>query len=172
MDAGAEAEFRDFVRARWLPLVRTAILLTGDQGRAEDLAQQALVTVHRKWRQIDPGARPAYARAVLVNESASWFRRRRHVEVPLDAAGSGAWVSTPDATARVDTRDEIVRALRTLPPRMRAVIVLRYFTGLSEAETAADLGISVGSVKSQTSRGLDRLRAALTTAETTLGSHR
>lgn len=91
METAAEEEFRDFVQARWQPLVRTAILLAGDQGRAEDLVQQTLVIVHRKWRHIDPGARSAYASAVLVNESASWFRCRRHTEVPLDCAGQGAW---------------------------------------------------------------------------------
>jgi len=169
VNSEAEAEFRCFVETRWQHLVRTAVLLTGDQGRAEDLVQQTLVIVHRKWRSIEPGATMAYARAVLANQSASWWRRRRHPEVLIASPGDelpGSAQAGRDAMAQIDARDELLRALATLPPRMRAVIVLRYYDDLSEADTAEALGISAGSVKAQASRGLDRLRTALTTLET------
>ena len=78
MDAGAEEEFRLFVQARWPALVRTAYLLTGDRGRAEDLVQQVLVKVHRRWTHIAHAESPyAYTRAALADESASWWRRKR-----------------------------------------------------------------------------------------------
>lgn len=161
MDAGAEEEFRQFVEARWPALVRTAYLLTGDRGRAEDLVQQVLVKVHRRWTHIAHAESPyAYTRAALANESASWWRRKRVAEslgdVPIHADRDPG-----DAYAAYDTRDELARAVLALPPRMRAVVVLRYFDDLSEADTAAALGMSVGSAKSQASRGLERLRAVL-----------
>jgi RNA polymerase sigma-70 factor (sigma-E family) len=161
MDAGAEEEFRLFVQARWPALVRTAFLLTGDRGRAEDLVQQVLVKVHRRWTHIAHAESPyAYTRAALANESASWWRRKRVAEslgdLPVHADRAAG-----DAYAAYDTRDELVRAVLGLPPRMRAVVVLRYFDDLSEADTAAALGMSVGSVKSQASRGLERLRTVL-----------
>lgn len=86
MDAGAEEEFRRFVQARWHALVRTAYLLTGDRGRAEDLVQQTLVKVHRRWSHIASAESPyAYTWAALANESASWWRRRRVAETLGDA---------------------------------------------------------------------------------------
>ena len=156
-----EEEFARFVQARWGQLVRTAYLLTGDRGRAEDLVQQVLVKVHRRWTHIATVESPyAYTRAALANESASWWRRRRVAEtlgdIPLHADRASG-----DAYAAYDTRDEIARAVLALPPRMRAVVVLRYFDDLSEADTGAALGMSVGSVKSQASRGLERLRSVL-----------
>jgi RNA polymerase sigma-70 factor (sigma-E family) len=156
-----EEEFARFVQARWGQLVRTAYLLTGDRGRAEDLVQTTLVKVHRRWGHIASVESPyAYTRAALANESASWWRRRRVAEtlgdVPLHADRAPG-----DAYAAYDTRDELARAVLGLPPRMRAVVVLRYFDDLSEADTAAALGMTVGSVKSQASRGLERLRTDL-----------
>lgn len=160
MDADSEADFRDFVVGQWHTLARTAFLLTGDRGDAEDLVQSTLVRVHRHWARIERTDVPyVYARRVLVNLHISAWRRRRGVAqvlaaVPPERGG-------PDVTLAVDRRDELLRACRTLPPRMRAVLVLRYFEDLSEADVARALGISVGSVKSQTSRALDRLRAVL-----------
>ena len=162
MDAGAEEEFRRFVQARWPALVRTAYLLTGDRGRAEDLVQQTLVKVHRRWSHIASAESPyAYTRAALVNESTSWWRRRRVAET-LGEIPAHVDRDPADRFDAVDTRDELARAVLQLPPRMRAVIVLRYFDDLSEAETASALGMSAGSVKSQASRGLARLRTVLT----------
>ena len=98
MDAGAEEEFRRFVQARWHALVRTAYLLTGDRGRAEDLVQQTLVKVHRRWAHIASAESPyAYTRAALVNESASWWRRRRVAET------LGEVQRTPTGTPRTTT---------------------------------------------------------------------
>jgi RNA polymerase sigma-70 factor (sigma-E family) len=161
MDAAAEAEFREFVTARWHALLRTAYLLTGDHGRAEDLLQTALMRTHRNWRRIERTDAPeVYVRRILVNVSNSWWRRRlsRPYELLTHAPPE---LAATDAHAAYDLRDELWRAVQVLPPRMRAVLVLRYFEDLPEAETARILGCSVGSVKSQTSRGLDRLRAAL-----------
>jgi RNA polymerase sigma-70 factor (sigma-E family) len=155
-----EEDFARFVRARWDSLVRTAYLLTGDRGRAEDLVQTTLVKVHRRWSHIAAESPYAYTRAALANESASWWRRRRVAEtlgdVPVHADRTRI-----DAYAAFDARDELARAVLQLPARMRAVVVLRYFEDLSEADTATALGMSVGSVKSQASRGLDRLRLVM-----------
>lgn len=161
MDAVAEEEFRRFVQLRWHGLVRTAYLLTGDRGRAEDLVQQTLVKVHRRWAHVVTAESPyAYTRAALANESASWWRRKRVTET-LGEVPAHADRAQADDYRAVDTRDELARAVLQLPPRMRAVVVLRYFDDLSEAETAQALGMSTGSVKSQASRGLERLRGVL-----------
>lgn len=154
-----EEEFHDFVVARWDSLLRTAFLLTGDRGHAEDLVQQTLVIVHRKWTHIHRADAPvAYARAVLVNQAKSRWRRRRVTELLTDDPPPAP---TPDAYADYDRKDELWRALQHLPPRMRAAVVLRYFNDLTEADAARTLGCSIGSVKSQTSRGLSRLRDVL-----------
>jgi RNA polymerase sigma-70 factor (sigma-E family) len=153
--------FRRFVLRQWTPLVRTAYLLTGDRGTAEDLVQSALEKAHRHWARIQRTDAPeVYVRRVMINTASSWRRRRRVREVPLLAfdADRDATTGGPDAYARFDNRQEVLAALRRLPPRTRAVLVLRYFEDLSEADTARVLGCSVGSVKSQASRGLARLR--------------
>ncbi|MEO7270343.1 MAG: SigE family RNA polymerase sigma factor [Knoellia sp.] len=162
MDRDDEAAFAEFVTREWSRLVRVGFLLTGDVGRAEDLVQQALVKVHRHWSRVHCDGSPyAYTRAAVANESTSWWRRKRVAE-NLGDLPAHADRSPNDAFAGVDNRDELLQVLRDLPPRMRAVIVLRFYDQLSEAETAHALGISVGSVKSQTSRGLARMRDAIT----------
>lgn len=164
MDSDSEAAFEEFVTREWSRLVRVGYLLTGDVGRAEDLVQQALIKVHRHWARVHLGGSPyAYTRAAVANESTSWWRRRR-VEETLGDIPARADRSPSNAYAGVDNRDELIRVLQGLPPRMRAVIVLRFYDDLSEAETAHTLDISVGSVKSQTSRGLARMREAITEA--------
>jgi RNA polymerase sigma-70 factor (sigma-E family) len=161
VDAADEEDFRAFVETRWQALVRVGFLLTGDSGRAEDLVQAALVQVHRHWRRIERvDGHDAYARRTLVNLNISWWRRRRVAEHLVDRVPERAHDEPDHAAAHAD-RDAVARALLTLPPRMRAVIVLRYYDDLSEADCAAALGCSIGTVKSQTSRGLDRLRVAL-----------
>ena len=158
--ARAEDEFREFVTARWSALLRTAYLLTGNRERAEDLVQSALVRAHRHWPKIQrEGRSEAYVRKTMVNLNTDWWRRlgsREHAVASVPDARPG-----PDAYAAFDLHDELWAALRELPARMRAVLVLRYFEDLSEAETAALLGCSAGTVKSQSSRGLGRLRHAL-----------
>jgi RNA polymerase sigma-70 factor (sigma-E family) len=156
----SDEQFRLFVRHQWGPLNRTAYLLTGDSGAAEDLVQSALEKTHRHWgRILRKDAPEVYVRRVMVNTAISWRRRRRPLEVPLLA--SDAAEPVPDAYARVEHRQQLLGALRKLPRRTRAILVLRYFEDLSEADTAQILGCSVGSVKSQASRGLARLRAQL-----------
>jgi RNA polymerase sigma-70 factor (sigma-E family) len=163
--AGSDADgFRAFVEAQWGPLTRTAYLLTGDRGRAEDLVQSVLEKVHRRWARIGGLDAPdAYVRRAMVNTAISWRRRRRVTEVPL--LGTDAPAGS-DAYQQVEQRQQVIEALRALPPRMRAVLVLRYFEDLGEADIAATLGCSVGTVKSQASRGLDRLRVHLSPAVT------
>ncbi len=155
MTSSLDDEFRDFVVA-WTPaLFRTAFMLTGDRGHAEDLVQTAWMKTSRHWSRIEaPEARYAYVRRVLVNTQTSWLRRRRVTEsfvdiVPEPGNQLDSWEASEGRT---------LPALAQLPARMRAVLVLRFYEDLSEAETARVLGCSVGTVKSQTSRGLDRLR--------------
>lgn len=151
--------FDEFVADRSRVLLRTALLLTGDRGHAEHLLQAALVKAYRRWDGIGPEARYAYVRRILVTSAASWRRLRVTQEIvalpPSDPAGS-------DPADDVAERDDMRTALATLPRRMRAVLVLRYAEGLGEAATAAALGCSVSTVRSQTQRGLARLRTVLT----------
>ncbi len=165
MSGGSEAEFADFVD-QWSPaLLRVAFLLTGDRGLAEDLLQTALLKTSRRWSRIaDQQAAYPYVRRVLVTTSASWRRRCRVGEVLTDRLPEHGVADGEVAPGRA------VAALEALPPRMRAVIVLRYYEDLSEADTAAALGCSIGSVKSQASRGLARLRVELSPASDLVSS--
>jgi RNA polymerase sigma-70 factor (sigma-E family) len=173
LTAAQEDDFRRFVEAHWHALVRTAFLLVGDHGRAEDLVQQVLVSVHRRWASVDTAGSPAgYVRAALANQAISNNRRHRVKETLFGSLASSERGSPPhgfgrdprDAYGGIENRDALLGALKDLPPRMRAVVVLRYFEDLTEAATAQALGMSLGSVKSQTSRGLQRLRESLTAA--------
>jgi RNA polymerase sigma-70 factor (sigma-E family) len=158
VDPSAEDDFREFVVARTPALLGMAYALTGDRGLAEDLLQTALLKTYNHWRTVRTSEHPdAYVRRVMANQRISWWRRRRVAESDLpvpDRAG-------PDRRSGIEERDELWRALRQLPPRTRTVVVLRYWEDLSEAEVAGILGCTVGSVKSQSSRGLHRLRAVL-----------
>ncbi|MDF1605200.1 SigE family RNA polymerase sigma factor [Nocardioides sp. YIM 152315] len=149
--------FTEFVHAAWPGLYRTAYLMLGDHQLAEDLTQTALAKTYGSWRTVkDPAAAPAYARVVLANTAASWFRRRSwRNEQPT--------AQLPDAGVEHDpsTRTTVVDALATLPPRQRAVVVLRYYDDLSVRDVAHALGISEGTVKSQTSDALATLRDLL-----------
>jgi RNA polymerase sigma-70 factor (sigma-E family) len=143
-------DFEEFVLARRDALLRTAYLLTGNHHDAEDLVQSALVKVVPKWAQIQDRPEP-YIRQVLARESVSRWRRRRWREV-----------STKDVPEPIqhDSTDRValLEDLRRLSPRQRAVLVLRYFDDLTEVDTAAALGISVGTVKSHARDALARLR--------------
>ncbi|HET7763042.1 MAG TPA: SigE family RNA polymerase sigma factor [Phycicoccus sp.] len=147
--------FDAYVAARGGDLLRSAYLLTGDHQRAEDLVQTALSKVWPRWDRVVAGdASPhAYVRRVMVTTYIAWWRRRWNGEHPTDVLPEP---TTPvrDEPDRVD----LVRALATLPRGQRAVLVLRYVEDLSEAQTAKALGCSVGTVKSQCSRGLAALR--------------
>jgi RNA polymerase sigma-70 factor (sigma-E family) len=154
-----DSSFADFVAGSSARLFTMARLLTGgNRAEAEDLLQGAYERAYRRWRRISRRADPErYVRQILVNASIDrWRRIRHHPEIPL--AVSGADPRTADTATAVADRDLLLRGLAALPPRQRAVLVLRYFEDLSEAETATMLGCSVGTVKSQAARGLARLR--------------
>jgi RNA polymerase sigma-70 factor (sigma-E family) len=158
MRAADESAFEQFVAHRSADLLRLAILLAADHGHAEDLVQTALVKAYRRWGRIDREDPYPYVRRILVTSAASWRRRRTTQEiVDLPAHDPGA----PDATDDVAERHRMTDALDGLSPRMRAVLVLRYAEDLSEAATAEALGISISTVRSQTARGLARLRTVL-----------
>jgi RNA polymerase sigma-70 factor (sigma-E family) len=146
--------FDEFVATRSRALLRTAYLLTGDHGQAEDLLQTALAKCWFAWGRIDGPPEP-YVRRALVTTYATWWRRRWRGEWPT---GELPDRGDPAATTSVDDRDALWRALGALPRRQRAVVVLRYYEDLSEAETAAALGISTGTVKSQAAKALAALR--------------
>ena len=152
-----DADFTAYLQARQARLLRTAYLLTGDQHQAEDLLQTSLAKLYLAWDKVrDRGSVDAYVRRIMVNENNSVWRRgwkRREL-----ASGD-----LPEAAPVLDEYDEGVGAavwavVQTLPRKARAVVVLRYYEQLTEAETADVLGISVGTVKSQTSRALAALR--------------
>ena len=147
--------FATFVAARTSALVRTAYLLTGDWQRAEDLLQTALMRCYGRWSRIDD--HEAYVRRTLVVTYAGWRRRRWIGETPAEMPDT---LAVPDRTDAAGDRTDVVRLLATLPPRQRAVLVLRFYEDMTEAEVAHTLGIAVGTVKSQTARALDRLRTS------------
>ncbi|MEO3778554.1 SigE family RNA polymerase sigma factor [Micromonospora sp. B11E3] len=154
-----EEEFREFVAARSGALLRTAYLLAGDWATAEDLLQTALTKTYLAWKRLGGiEAIEPYARRVMVNTSTSWWRRRWHGERPTEVLPERAGV---DEIEQQLDRDVLWRHLRALPSRQRAVLVLRFYEDMSEAQTAALLEISPGTVKSQTSRALATLRRRL-----------
>lgn len=149
--------FDAFVVRRYSGLVRFGYVLTGNRSGAEDLVQAALFRTYLRWNRLrDPEDPTAYVRRAMVNAHVSWTRRSSSHEQLF------AELPEHEAAESHDVEPlQMWRDLATLPPRMRAVLVLRFYEDLSEAETARILGCSVGTVKSQTSRGLARLRAAL-----------
>lgn len=160
----ARQGFDRFVTDTTDGLLRSAYLITWDLADAEDLVQECLLKVARRWPRVRKMEHPvAYARTVLVHLALDEgvHRSRRRAELQPDAA---ALLEARDDEAavrvlgRVDANTDLLRALRGLPPRQRAALVLRYFDDLSELEAAAAMGCSVGTVKSTTSRALERLR--------------
>ncbi|WP_307870861.1 SigE family RNA polymerase sigma factor [Micromonospora sp. C51] len=156
--------FREFVEIRYADLIRTAYLLTGSRHAAEDLVQIALMRAMGRWRQVDEPM--AYVRRIMVNERTKIWRRFGSREFLAGVTDSWRPQSEPgrDIAQDVVVRDEMLAALHDLPPRMRAVLVLRYWEDLSESQVAEALGCSVGTVKSQSSRALARLRKVLPAA--------
>jgi RNA polymerase sigma-70 factor (sigma-E family) len=162
MESAKDAEFEAYMVARQPSLLRTAYLLTGDRHTAEDLVQTALAKLYLSWDKVhDRGVMDGYVRRILVNENNSlWRRAWKRREVTTDAV--------PDHRSVVDQPDDGRSAalwdfVQTLPRKQRAVVVLRYYEDLSEAEVADILGISVGTVKSQASRALAALRSRVHT---------
>src|SRR3954447_4076424 len=155
--------FREFVAARSRALLRTAWLLTGDWATAQDLVQTALAKTWPAWSRITRTDDPeVYVRRVLVTTYATWWRRRWRAETPV---GELPEPIGPDAYEESDRRAIVSSALSTLTRGQRAVVVLRYFDDLTEAQTAAALGCSVGTVKSQHARALAALRTSSSLAE-------
>ncbi|HWF41187.1 MAG TPA: SigE family RNA polymerase sigma factor [Acidothermaceae bacterium] len=148
---------RDYVAARQRALQRTARMLTGDEQTAEDLVQTTLERVWPHWQRVAGDRDPdAYVRKVMVNTYSSWWRRKWHGEQPTSDLPD--ITTADDDYARADLADALRRLLPTLTPRQRAVLVLRFYEDLTETATAEVLGCSVGTVKSQTSKALARLR--------------
>jgi len=155
MDHEGRMSFAEFVALRGQALQRTAFLLTNDWALAEDLVQTALARAYPRWNRIQSDDPEAYLRRVLVNTWSSWWRRRWRGEVPTETLPESA---APDAYASADRKDALRAALARLPKRQRAIVVLRYHEDLSETQVADALGISAGTVKSQASRALAKLR--------------
>jgi RNA polymerase sigma-70 factor (sigma-E family) len=153
-DQVTSAGFDDFVAARSSALLRTAYLLTHDHALAEDLLQTALTRAWFAWDRIEGHPEP-YVRRILVNTFSTWWRRRWNGE---HATGDLPDAGTADGTDAVGDNHDLWQAMARLPRRQRAVVVLRYFEDLTEAQTAAALGCSVGTVKSQASKALAKLR--------------
>lgn len=159
-ERATEEDFRAFVAARSPALLRTAYLLSGgDWGLAEDLLQVALTKTYLSWGRIrERGALEAYVRTTLATTATSWWRRKWHGERPTEVLPERA---TGDRSSDVDERDALWALVKQLPAKQRAVLVLRFYEDLSEAEVARTLGIAPGTVKSTTSRALAALRAQL-----------
>ena len=156
-----EAEYAAFVTERWSALVKAAVFLGARPHEAEDLVQATLLTCYRKWDLVvRADDREGYVFRMLINtlrseRRTSWYRKRSHA--PVDEARGDQPVA--DGTEAAAIADAVHRALDTLSKEQRDVVVLRYFVQLSEAQTAATLGISAGTVKSRLSRSLARLAA-------------
>jgi RNA polymerase sigma-70 factor (sigma-E family) len=159
MSTGRQQELSFLFREHYAAMVRLAHLLTSDRGLAEDIAQEAFVRTWRAWNRIrNEGSAPAYLRSTVVNLARSSLRRRL-VERRHDTPAPEGW-DDPDAAGRL----AVLHALRRLPQRQRAVLVLRYHLDLTEQQTAEALGIAQGTVKSQTHKALARLGELLSDA--------
>lgn len=160
----ARGSFEEFVATRSRPLLRTAYLLTQDEHHAEDLLQTALAKAWRSWSRVEHNPE-AYVRRILVNTYCTWWRRKWTGEVP-----TGELPEQSHEQPEIATPYDVRTALARLPKRQRAVIVLRFFEDLTQAETARLLDCSVGTVKSQTSRALAKLRVDPSMGASTRGS--
>lgn len=157
MKADDHESFTAWATERQAALVRTAVLLTGDHQRAEDLAQEALTKVAMRWHKLRDGHPDAYARTILVRDNISWWRKHRRERIGLNDRDDRPMGS---AVAASDRQILVRSALAQLTPKQRATIVLRFYDDLSEAQAAEALGVSVGTIKSTTHLALRRLREA------------
>jgi RNA polymerase sigma-70 factor (sigma-E family) len=157
VNVGGDQGFREFVAARRPALLRTASMMTGNPADAEDLVQSVLAKTYLAWDRIkDRAALDGYVRRTMVNTHISGWRRRRVEEYPTDEIPDRPAAEPP---ADTDQLDALRRAIGRLPHRMQAVVLLRYYEDRSEAEIAAALGVSAGTVKSTVSRAMAKLRA-------------
>jgi RNA polymerase sigma-70 factor (sigma-E family) len=158
MRAQHEEQFEHYVAARSQALLRLAFVLTRDRHLAEDLVQSALTDAFRHWRKVRRAEHPdAYVRRMLVNTHLSWARRRSSTEHPAEHLPEPP--GTPDQAESIATRDALRRALETLPPRARTVLVLRFYADLDDAAIASLMGVGISSVRATASRALATLRA-------------
>lgn len=167
MSVADDQAFESFVRAYATTLIRLAGALTGDPGVSEEVVQAALERLFVRWRRVDDPL--AYARQVVVNlcrDRGRGAAGRERAGLPL------AEMAAPDVIGLHDDRDQLVRAVRALPYRQRAVVVLRFWQDLTERQAADALGIGVGTVKSQTSRALQQLRQLLDVPAVQAGGQR
>lgn len=158
--ADDRARFTAFVAENRSTLARTAYLLTGDAALAEDLLQESLIRAFPRWGRVEPGSEFAYLRRVMANLRTDWWRRRRWESAsPVNEAvdATPVWSAPRDDLAAVEDRDLIVRRLAPLTARDRTMLVLHYYADLTEAAVAAELGVTVGTVKSTCARALARL---------------
>ncbi|MGW4895085.1 SigE family RNA polymerase sigma factor [Kitasatospora sp. NPDC004240] len=163
-----DAEFTAFVIGNGRQLTRLAELLTGDPHRASDIVQSALERAYLHWHRITGDDPTAYVRRIVVNQHRDWWRRLRNRELPTDHAFE--LPGSEDVAERQAQRALLNQALSTLTRRERTVVVLRYYGDLSEADTAAELGIAPGTVKSTLHRALGKLRALPELADRTDGT--
>lgn len=148
-------DFREFAAVHGPSLMRAAYVLTGNKHRAEDLLQSVLAKLAARWGAGPPDHPEAYARKALYRELVSWWRVRRHHEVPRDDLPDRTVADFSDTS---DLKVTLAKALLQLPAKQRALLYLRYYEDRSEAETAEIVGVAVGTVKSQTHKALRRLR--------------
>ncbi|MGV9267103.1 SigE family RNA polymerase sigma factor [Kitasatospora sp. NPDC003701] len=159
--AAPPIDFTDFVHRRSAALFRTAHLLTGDRDLAEDLVQEALEKACRHWKRVSAADSPeAYVRRMVVNLANDRWRRRGRAGERAPADLDGLAAPGGDPYRAVDLRDELIRALHTLPIGMRSVVVLSYLHDLDDRQIGEILNISPGTVRSQLARGLAKLRTA------------
>lgn len=152
-------QFTAYVRTKGPTLLRTARALTPNPADAEDLLQTALTKTYLAWDRIDDHrAVDGYVRRTLVNTRTSQWRKRKVDEFTTDELPEPAAAGQVDLTEQQAQRDALLRAIARLPPRQRAMVVLRYYEDMSEVQTAETLGVSVGTVKSAVSRALGKLR--------------
>lgn len=153
----SDSEFTTYFTVRAATLRRLAYVLSGDWHTADDLVQTAFIKLYRHWHSVQPASVDAYVRRILVNSYLSHRRDRRRETVVADLPDQ------PDAAGSAEHggRGDVAEALRRLPPQQRTVVVLRHLEDMSVADVAQLLGIAEGTVKSQTSRGVDALRRAL-----------
>lgn len=151
--------FEDYVEQRAQPLLRLAYVLTAGDGQlAEDLTQAVLTDAYRHWRKVAAARQPdAYMRRMLVNAHLSWRRRRSATEQPIGLVPDGPALA-PDMAEAVASRDELRRALSTLAPRARTVLVLRYYADLTDDAIADAMGIGPSAVRAYAARALASLR--------------
>jgi len=153
-----DQEFADFATSVQGRLLRLADLLCGDRGRAEDLVQHALIKVYLAWPKLRTGDPESYGRTVITRANIDWWRRQHWRERPSGAALPEPAGTSGEHAADLAQRDAVLRALACLTAKERAVIALRYYCDLSEAEAAREAGIAVGTVKSTCARALAKLK--------------